>query len=83
MAVPINSGLNPTGIITDAFISDAKKEFSEVSMIGFGMDGTDAAADFQQVRGGLDDDGFVEHITQQMAQLRSDAEQFKAKLDDF
>jgi hypothetical protein len=69
--------------LTDAFISDAKKEYSEISMIGFGMDGTDAAMDFEQVRGRLEDDGFVEHITQQMARLRNDAERFKAKLVDF
>jgi NDP-sugar pyrophosphorylase family protein len=69
--------------LTDGFIADAKKEYSEISMIGFGMDGTDAAMDFEQVRGRLEDDGFVEHITQQMAQLENDAERFKAKLANF
>jgi hypothetical protein len=69
--------------LTDAFIADAKKEYSEISMIGYGMDGTDAAMDFEQVRGRLEDDGFVEHVMRQMAGLRNDAERLKEKLGDF
>lgn len=43
---------------------DARKEFSLVSRIGFGVDGSDdlAAADFEQVRGDFDSDSFVKMV---------------------
>lgn len=52
---------------------DARKEFSLVSRIGFGADGSVAScdADFEQVRGEFEKDGFVEmvldHITKKSA----------------
>ncbi len=43
---------------------DARKEFSLVSKIGFGIDGDSATADadFEQVRGGFEDDSFVKMV---------------------
>ncbi len=55
---------------------DARKEFSLVSRIGFGADGSDemATADFEQVRGDFESDSFVrmvkEHIEAKSALAR-------------
>lgn len=45
---------------------DARKEFSLVSRIGFGADGSDdiASADFEQVRGDFENDSFVRMVVE-------------------
>jgi hypothetical protein len=66
--------------LTDALIDDAAKEYSDVSMIGFGMDGTDVEKDFQQVRGSFEDDAFVKILKGKLERLQNHLEQFKSKI---
>lgn len=52
--------------------ADAQKEFSEVSHIGFGQDGSaeDVEKDFQAVRGRYEENAFVQEIRQTVEQLQ-------------
>ncbi|MAE62428.1 MAG: hypothetical protein CMJ49_13860 [Planctomycetaceae bacterium] len=54
-----------------AVLEDAAKDFDEGSRVGYGQDGdaTDAAADFEAVRGTLDDNPQVARIVAAMADL--------------
>ncbi len=56
---------------------DAKKEFSQESMTGFGADGLelDKRLDFEQVRGHFEDNEFVQNIIKQMQEVQVVAEQ--------
>lgn len=62
-------------------LSDAEKEFSETSQIGFGADG-DAAArktDFEAVRGTFAGNKFVAEMNAELAALNKRVEAFKTK----
>lgn len=65
--------------LTAILIKDAASEYSDISMIGFGMDGTDAGADFQQVRGCFAENSFVKMLNEKLQRLQTDVEQFKVK----
>jgi hypothetical protein len=61
---------------------DARKEFDAASKIGFGIDGDQAVvdADFQAVRGTLDDDKFVRCLRQEAERIQSRADAILARL---
>lgn len=67
---------------------DARKEFSLVSRIGFGADGSEeiASADFEQVRGEFENDSFVkmvlEHIDSKSALARDMMERLQPLLSE-
>ncbi len=59
--------------------SDAEKEFSEMSRIGFGVGGDEAArdADFEAVRGTFEADKFVEQMNAELAEMEKRCASFK------
>jgi len=61
---------------------DARKEFDPFSKTGFGIDGDDdvAEADFQAVRGTLDDNAFVRGLHDEARQIAARAEALLAGL---
>jgi hypothetical protein len=63
-------------------LSDAEKEFSETSQIGFGVDGDAAArkADFEAVRGTFAGNKFVAEMNGELAALTKRVEEFKQKV---
>jgi hypothetical protein len=65
-----------------AVLSDAEKEFSEISRIGFGADGPPEAreADFQAVRGTYESDKFVKQLGADMEAVAGRAAALKSKL---
>ncbi|UCD48952.1 MAG: DUF4954 family protein, partial [Phycisphaerales bacterium] len=62
--------------------ADAKKEFSELSHIGFGQDGNqeDVAADFRAVRGTYEENPFVQEIRQNIERLQQRVEGMRAEI---
>lgn len=54
---------------TKKILADAEKEFDETAQIGFGVDGDAAArtADFEAVRGTVDENGFIQDLRKQIA----------------
>ena len=63
---------------------DARKEFSLVSRIGFGADGSDemAQADFEQVRGDFESDSFVQSVAAHIASKTELANDLLSRLPD-
>jgi len=63
-------------------ITDAGKEFSELSHCGFGQDGgdKDIEADFDQVRGLYEDNSFIKDTKEDVEKLRREIEQLQRKL---
>ena len=57
--------------LVEAVISDARKEFSEQSQIGYGVDKTNCQADFEQVRGTLSGNDFIKTIEEQLHDLKN------------
>ena len=62
--------------------ADAKKEFAAPAQIGFGVDGdeTSRKADFEQVRGTFDKNGFVHEIEEHIARKTALADELIASL---
>jgi hypothetical protein len=63
--------------------ADAKKEFAAPAQIGFGVDGDEASrkADFEQVRGTFDKNGFVHEIEEHIARKTALAGELIAALE--
>jgi len=63
--------------------ADAKKEFAAPAQIGFGVDGDEASrkADFEQVRGTFDKNGFVHEIEEHIARKTALADELIAALE--
>lgn len=61
---------------------DAEREYDEASRIGFGIDGDAAArdADFEAVRGKLDENSFVKQMHADIAQVAKRAEAVRERL---
>lgn len=61
---------------------DARKEFSLISRIGFGADGTNEtqAADFEQVRGDFENDPFARMVLDHIAKKSALADNFRRRL---
>lgn len=62
---------------------DAKKEFATPAQIGFGVDGdqTSRKADFEQVRGTFEDNGFVREIEGHIARKTALADELIGKIE--
>ena len=62
--------------------ADAKKEFAAPAQIGFGVDGDEASrkADFEQVRGTFDKNGFVHEIEEHIARKTALGDELIASL---
>jgi hypothetical protein len=62
--------------------ADAKKEFAAPAQIGFGVDGDEASrkADFEQVRGTFDRNGFVHEIEEHIARKTALGDELIASL---
>ena len=58
------NGTKPLCRSTECSMSDARKEFSMISRIGFGVDGSTRQRDFdfEQVRGEFENDAFVKMV---------------------
>ncbi len=68
--------------LDELLYKDAKKEFDEVSHIGFGIDGDEARKrlDFENVRGSFEDNGFVNDCLNHIEEKRSLGERTKERL---
>ena len=66
----------------DLILRDAKKEFSSISRVGFGLDGDELIrnADFEATRGTFDDHSFVKDVQLGMKQKSVLAEDIRLKL---
>lgn len=64
--------------------ADAQKEFSELSHIGFGQDGTpeDVQEDFRAVRGTYDENQFVQEIRRNVEQLQQRIERVLGEITE-
>jgi hypothetical protein len=64
-------------------LSDAKKEFDPGSQIGFGLDGDEEIkkADFEQVRGNFEENGFVKGIQKEIADIEKMAEEWISRIN--
>lgn len=65
-------------VFMEKLLEDAKKEFSEISMTGFGIDGDGRVkeADYLQVRGSYDSHPVVKSIRREANEKLSEAEKF-------
>jgi hypothetical protein len=65
-------------------VADAGKEFSEMSQIGFGQDGSleDVTNDFREVRGEYEDNPFVRDMKQRVAELQVHIQSLNQRIQD-
>ena len=66
--------------IVEALISDAEKEYSAQSRIGYGFDGIDGQKDFENVHGSLKACGFIETIQNDLSELERSITLLKQRL---
>ncbi len=68
--------------LDNMILSDAKKEFDPGSQIGFGLDGDEEIkiADFEQVRGNFDENGFVKGIQKEILEIEKIAEEWRSRI---
>ncbi len=66
----------------DLILQDARKEFSEQTRIGFGIDGDESVveSDFQAVRGTFEDNKIVSKVTDDVAEKKRLADELIAKI---
>ncbi len=60
-------------------LRDAEKEFDQTSKIGYGIDGDEKTrdADFENVRGKLEDDGFVQDLEKENKEVKKQADHYR------
>jgi carbonic anhydrase/acetyltransferase-like protein (isoleucine patch superfamily) len=68
--------------LNNMILRDASKEFDQSSSIGFGLDGDDLVrqADFEAVRGTMDDNKFITGLNEETAEVESTAATLQDKL---
>lgn len=65
-------------------LRDAEKEFDQTSKIGYGIDGDEKTrdADFENVRGKLEEDGFVQDLEKENKEVEKQAEHYRKILQN-
>jgi hypothetical protein len=73
---------NASETLNALILADARKEFTETTQIGFGIDGDTKVkiADFEAVRGTYDDNSFVKELKQQGEMIKKTAEEMINKI---
>jgi hypothetical protein len=79
----ISNWSNSSETLNNLILADARKEFTEITQTGFGIDGDQKvkAADFQAVRGTYDGNSFVKELTQRNEIIKKTTEEMTNKIN--
>jgi hypothetical protein len=79
----ISDWSNAAETLNSLILADARKEFTEITQTGFGIDGDQKvkAADFEAVRGTYDGNSFVKELKQRNETLKKTFEEMMAKIN--